>query len=676
MPRDVTLTFDDGSTHQYRNVPDNVTPDQVEARAAQDFRGRQVRNIAGSLSASTIPQSDPRFQAPAPDATAPVPGAQPQPAPSFGDRVAGAAETALATITGATGGALGMAGGALGGIAASIAAGGYGTPEAAQRVQQQAEQGAERFTYAPRTQQGQQQVQALGEVLQQTVPVMGLTGELAGIARVASNAGQSAAAAAPVVARGTTAAARERLAPVVQAAQERIAPGAGRSAEATPGTMGSVGAAGTDIAAQRIATAEQLGFTGDSALTKGQASRNPDQLRFEAETAKTPVGELIRERSANQNHQLAQTVERWIDGTGAETIDNVQTGNRVVDTLTNMKASEKAKVRALYKQAEKAGDMAEPVGTDGLVGFLNENRVGETTAPVLKVAKDELVRLGGASLADDGSLVAGTLDLNKLEAVRKAVNKFTKQEGPDMAMASGIRETLDAMTDGVGGDAYKAARSARIDLARKFENRAVVADLLANRKKMADPKVAAENVFDRVVLKGSQDDVSFMRNLLQSGGEDGAQAWTELRGAAYRYLREQALANSATDQAGRTIFSHAKYLDAVKRLDKNGRLDLVLGKKEAQSARDLAEISAYVLTTPPGTVNHSNTASVVLAALAEAGAAGSMTGLPVPVLTGMKVLSQHLKDRRVRQRVNDALRTAKAKEKAQQATLPAEAIPN
>jgi hypothetical protein len=46
MTREVNITFDDGSSHLYQNVPDDVTPDQVEARASKDFKGKKVKNIA------------------------------------------------------------------------------------------------------------------------------------------------------------------------------------------------------------------------------------------------------------------------------------------------------------------------------------------------------------------------------------------------------------------------------------------------------------------------------------------------------------------------------------------------------------------------------------------------------------------------------------------------------
>jgi hypothetical protein len=99
-------------------------------------------------------------------------------------------------------------------------------------------------------------------------------------------------------------------------------------------------------------------------------------------------------------------------------------------------------------------------------------------------------------------------------------------------------------------------------------------------------------------------------------------------------------------------------------LDQGGKLDFVLGKKGAQTVRDLNDLAKVVYTSPPGAVNHSNTASVILAALAEAGVSGSMTGLPIPVLSGLRVLAMHVKDKRIQQRVSVALGEAKAQEKS------------
>jgi hypothetical protein len=46
MPRNITVTFADGSQHVYQGAPDDVTPDQVEARAAKEF-GKKVTALDG-----------------------------------------------------------------------------------------------------------------------------------------------------------------------------------------------------------------------------------------------------------------------------------------------------------------------------------------------------------------------------------------------------------------------------------------------------------------------------------------------------------------------------------------------------------------------------------------------------------------------------------------------------
>ncbi len=46
MPRNITVTFDDGSQHVYQNAPDDITPESVTERAQKEF-GRQVKALDG-----------------------------------------------------------------------------------------------------------------------------------------------------------------------------------------------------------------------------------------------------------------------------------------------------------------------------------------------------------------------------------------------------------------------------------------------------------------------------------------------------------------------------------------------------------------------------------------------------------------------------------------------------
>lgn len=510
----------------------------------------------------------------------------------------------------------------------------------------------------------------------------GMAGQAAGeagggtAARLAASlAGGSAAGAIP------SAAAMARAAkPAITQATKALQEGAtaatqllkdrgiiGSQPKPAAGTMGSVGAAATDMANQRVATAEAL--PQPIALTKGQATRDFEQQRFEAEAAKDPrLGQPLRERSMEQNRQLSANFESMIDATGAQATNAIETGRTVDRALVQAAAARKAEYRARYREAERAGQMEDPVSTAPIVQFLEENasaNAPELAGGTLGIAQRELLRLGGAEM-QGGRLVPRELPLRQVELLRRQVGNAI-DAAPDNAtnvrMGAQLKELIDQQTEGLGGDLYKEARASRRRYAQLFEDNAIVNNLLRTRRGTADRQVALEDVFRKTVLNGDRASLGRLRRTLQvAGGEQGAQAWRELQGATVRHLLEEATKGVGTDAAGVPLFSAAKLNNAVRALDADGKLEFVLSKQGAQTVRDLNEIAKVVLTTPPGTVNTSNTASVLLAALAESGATGALTGLPVPVLTGLKVLSQSVKDAKVRKRVNDALNQAKARQ--------------
>lgn len=50
MPRNITITFDDGTKHVYKNAPDDATPRSVYDRAAKEFSGKKIANVDGGRS--------------------------------------------------------------------------------------------------------------------------------------------------------------------------------------------------------------------------------------------------------------------------------------------------------------------------------------------------------------------------------------------------------------------------------------------------------------------------------------------------------------------------------------------------------------------------------------------------------------------------------------------------
>ncbi len=589
--------------------------------------------------------------------------------PSLGERLIGAGEAGLTTLTGLTGGTAGMIGGTAKGITESILDGTFGTPQAANMVEQQAMKGAQALTYMPRTETGQEYAQNVGDVMSQAIPVMPLTAELGALgagmkAAQPAVSATSRMAAAPVIAGAGRAAeaVQSGAAKTVQAVKN--APG--RAMEAvgmrepavtpTRGTMASGGAAGTDVATMRQVAASELPVPVE--LTKGQATRDFAQQRFEQEAAKNPeLGAPIRERMEQQHKAVRQSFDAWIDETGAQAPDSRATGIAVDKAVRAKAARDKVEIRTAYKETEKAGETAQPVSTQSIVDALNESASAESTAPVLGAAKKELIRLGGAVEDANGQLVAKDMTLGNTEQLRKFVNKTTGSDATNIKFAGDIKRAIDASTEGAGGELYQKARSLRAKYADQYENHSVIADLLNNKRGTADRRVALEDVADRVLYRGSLDDMRFARKVLQTGGEEGKQAWREIQGSALRDIRDAATKNVARDSAGNEVISASGLDKAIKRLDSEGKLDYLYGKKGAEQLRAVNDLAKVMFTSPPGAVNTSNTASVLLAAM-DMAISGS-AGVPLPIMSGLRMLMKNVKDRKLRARIQDALGKSK-----------------
>lgn len=224
------------------------------------------------------------------------PQAAPQaPEPSLADKALGLGETALSAATGATGGTLGMIGGTIGQAGREILAGNFGTPEAANRIAQNAAASASNLTYAPRTQAGQDYVQTIADVTEPLAALTPATAEIGLAAQAARGALPQATiaaqrttqAVAPVVERATQAAQRP-----IQATQQAISSGVnnlrdavGLSRAPKQNPAANIGAAQVDQATVRQSLAQDLPYSPE--LTQGQMTRDPGQLKFEVEQLKT-----------------------------------------------------------------------------------------------------------------------------------------------------------------------------------------------------------------------------------------------------------------------------------------------------------------------------------------------------------------------------------------------------
>lgn len=592
-----------------------------------------------------------------------IPG-QPNQAPtqeapsSITDKIIGAGEAGLSTAANLTLGAGGYAAGALGGIAESVQNGTFGTQAGVNTAADSADRIAGQVTapFQPRTPEGQKQAAAIGEGMNALVPVMPLTAEMGALGQgMKSGAALAKDIALPKVMQAVDA--------VKQRAQGAQEP-AGVSA-----MPGSVGAAGADVAVGRMARAEDLPVPIN--LTKAQATRDFTEQQFERETAKLPEGAPLRDRYAAQNDAMLRNFDAMVDMTGADAAGLRQMGQAVDKALIDKVATAKTKIKTLYKEAEKAGELEALAPTANITNFLNQSSSAESLAPVLGAAKKELIRLGGAVEAEGGGVAPTQLSLKDMEFLRKFVNKVAGADPTNIKYAVDLKNVIDASTDGLGGNLYKKARASRSQFAKEFEDRAVINRLITTKPGTSDRRVAYEDTFNHIVLNGSLDDIRHVRRVLQTDPTgQGAQAWREVQGQTINWLKEESTKNVARDVRGNEIVSASGLDKAVRTLDKDQKLDFIFGKKGAEQIRDLNDLAKDVYTAPPGSVNSSNTASALKVAL-DALITGAVTGIPAPAFSALKEALKFMKNRKTAARIRESL--SYGKQDAKQKVKAAEA---
>jgi len=637
------MTAPDGKTYQIEG-PEGATDDQVRAAIMQQNP---------QLAVPTEPQFAQQPAAPA----APQP-----PQPSMGEQfmqgvtnipqnIVGAAETAGTLATGATVAPVLGLGNLLKQYAQELLSGNQIASEPAQtRIRQAAEAGFQAGTYQPQTQAGRQMTAAVGQALAPVGEAMlPLTPMMGG----APAALPSARAALPAAAAIT-----QEVIPEVVVAAKRL-PGVAKVTEAVGGPKQNMGAALTPQALMRETDAAALPVP--IKLTKGQKTRAFEEQQFEREAAKDPaIGDPLRQRFAEQNAQVIQNLDAFIDETGAMAPDLPTIGTQVDAALRSRIARDKVKIRTLYKAADKAGEMADSVDTQPIVDWLNDHVPESEVAPILKVARAKAIRLGLAVEGEDGQLIATQGNLKNGELWRRSLN--ASDEPTNVKFATDLKKVYDEATKDIGGNLYKQARAARARLSRDYEDVSLISRLVKQKRGSADRAVALENVLNHSLLgsDASVASVKELRRVLQTQGAEGQQAWRELQGGLLAHIRDQITQSATKDVLGNTVVSADKFNKLITQLDKTGKLDFIYGKKGAEQLRTLNELSRDIFTAPPGSVNTSNTASalrIVIDSLATDYMAQAAAGvhLPIPAITALKELRRWAAKAKERRRVTEAL---------------------
>ena len=415
------------------------------------------------------------------------------------------------------------------------------------------------------------------------------------------------------------------------------------------GGRGTGGAMATEEATIRAQRAAELPVPIE--LARFQRTRNFVEQQRARELAKNnEVGGPIRDRMAQQQEALRQNFERFIEGTGSQVWENpYEQGGVIADALGTLAKRERTKIKALYKRAEKAGEMREPVPYDELMNFINGQTATtrERLAPVLR-AVDEQIK------ANDPN---GTkfMTLNQMEDIRKLINKVASPGTPDASFGRDMRGIIDDITKDAGGDVYQQARQARAKYANDFENIDLVQKIFDNKPGTTERYVALEKVVDRIIGESAPlDSVNSLLSLLDRAGPRGERAKRELQGAVMEKIRDQAYRGVTRDESGGVVIQPAALNTIVNRLERSGKIDAIFDKKTAELLRTINDVTADIVTAPPGSVNASGTSSAIMNAIDTVATFGT-TGIPVPAAKILNEFRKALATRQLRKEVKRLL---------------------
>jgi hypothetical protein len=546
---------------QYNDMPDLALADALHSKFYSDIPKGEFFSKIG-VSSAAIPGSEKSITLP------------PQPA-SLQDKLMGAIETPA------------ILAGQLGRMVATPVArmygeayGGYGTPQGQQKGEEIAQAVGRQF-YQPRTETGPEIVQQISKVLSALPPTLGAAGST--LNAMAPAAISQAKSIVTPAATNT----QQKLAALLQPKQP---------------PMTGMGAASTDEALMR----QQRALEQNIPLTKGEQLQSFPILQFESDVVKEnpELAKSLLQFKEKQKSAILNRFEQLSQETGAEYADPTayrKVGSLVDAQLVKQFENKKEKVNSAYTAARESGETKQVVDTGKLDQWLVENAPEGISVPQIQTIKAKLDALKKAT--------NGQITIDDIENLYQTAGSLAKPGEQSAVYMGRVKNVINDITEGAGGDLYRAARTQRKELAKEFEDTYRVAKLLGTRGGYADRAVALDDVFSHVVLDGSLEEMRTVTKLLKKGGAEGQQAYAELQGQTIQYLKDQ-LTKNASGQ-----LSFAKLKNAIDTLDREDKLAYMFGGKGREILTDLRDTVQDALVKPPGTVNYSNSGNVVVRAL-------------------------------------------------------------
>jgi hypothetical protein len=335
--------------------------------------------------------------------------------------------------------------------------------------------------------------------------------------------------------------------------------------------------------------------------TLGSTTRDPAQIRFEQQTANTPVGSRLFQRLKEQDAALADSVERLTQAPevkGASAKTEKDTGAKLRSTLEKEADREFQAVDKAYEKARAAGETKAEVDVKPLIKYLKDNEPAAIAVKELQSVSASLRKLLGvdestpAATAVGSGKISGRMEkkvekpessmkvtIDDLEFLRQQVGKLAQKDGSVKSYMGDIRKIIDSVTEGKGGDLYKEARAKRKAWGDKYEEQLAVANVL-EKPTRTDYKVAVEDVWKKVVVGGSDQDLSNVLRVLKSTEGEGKAAAVD----SMKNLQKSTIDHLHSEATKTGTFSPAAFKKAMDSIGED-KLRMLLGDKALNSLK-------------------------------------------------------------------------------------------
>lgn len=561
-----------------------------------------------------------------------------------GGEVVGAGEAALNTVTGLPA-SLG------GGLTYLATLAGSGDPEAAKAVQENTQRA---LTYAPRSEYGKEDVQAVGNVMNALVeaPTQYLGEKATDVATYAGARPEVAGGIGATVKTGLQAipyvvGAKPLVKRGVEAVKERTgfgekpAPAAGPSAGETKAREYVARNTVLDFDAIPAALREQLAKMAEQGMdlskldpkqleriARAGAQRVPvpllrsnvtrdlgDITREENVTRAPKSGIPVREKLRAQDKALHQNLDALADAyaPGSRIKSSVDAGPPIQLAGRRKLQWLKADYRRAYEKADRAGETAQPADASALQEWVAADPGrGANVGWVL----DRLRQYSEKNQADGGP---PRVTVKNLEALHGELSAEAEAGGRKGFAAGQAAQVVDRMLNEQGGSLYKEARRKFARTQEETKNQTIVRDLVGEKAGTSDRRIALERTTDYVIQSSAESLAKLKKTLIEGGSQGtraaGERAWNDLRRGVILKLREKAAGKRQVPNEAGDLQFNSEVLDMFGELDRSGKLEMLYGKPGAAELRSLADTIRDVRTKPSDRIAGPNTTPRLLAAL-------------------------------------------------------------